>query len=39
MGEVRISLTNFIAVGIMAFVFIFLANRGLKQTALAAWAV
>jgi hypothetical protein len=39
MGEVRISLTNMIAVGTMAFVFIWLANRAIKRTAFAAWAV
>lgn len=39
MGEVRVSLPNFIAVGLMAFIFIFVANRVLKRTPMAAWAV
>lgn len=29
MGELRINLTNFITVGLMAFVFVFLANKAL----------
>lgn len=32
MGEVRINLTNFLAVGIMAFVGVWAINRGLKAT-------
>lgn len=31
MGEVRVSLTNFIAVGLMAFVAVWLLNRGLAR--------
>jgi hypothetical protein len=30
MGEVRINLTNLVAVGAMAFIFIWAANRGLS---------
>lgn len=29
MGELRINLTNFITVGLMAFVFVFIANKAL----------
>lgn len=39
MGEVRVSLTNFLAVGLMAFIFIFAVNRAIKQSPFAAWAV
>lgn len=39
MGEVRVSLTNFIAIGLMAFVFIFLANRALGAAGFGAWRV
>lgn len=30
MGEVRVNITNFIAVGAMAFIFVWVANRGLN---------
>lgn len=39
MGELRVSLPNFLTVGLMAFVFIYVANRVIKRTPLAAWAV
>lgn len=29
MGEMRINLTNFITVGLMAFVFVYIANKAL----------
>lgn len=32
MGEVRINLTNFITIGLMAFVFVYLANKALAYT-------
>jgi hypothetical protein len=37
MGEIRISLTNFIAVGLMAYVFVWIAQRALKKTPVAAY--
>jgi len=27
MGEIRVNLTNFITIGLMAFVFVYLANK------------
>lgn len=30
MGEVRVNVTNFIAIGGMAFAFVWLVNRGLN---------
>lgn len=39
MGEVRVSLPNFLTIGLMAFVFIYIANRLIKRTPLASWAV
>lgn len=29
MGEIRVNLTNFITIGLMAFVFVFLVNMGM----------
>lgn len=31
MGEVRVNITNFIAIGGMAFVFVWVANRAAKK--------
>lgn len=31
MGEVRINLTNFITIGLMAFAFAFIAQRGIAM--------
>lgn len=30
MGELRINLTNFLTVGLLAFLFVFVANHALK---------
>lgn len=35
MGELRVSLSNFLTVGLMAFIFIFLANRALRAAGMA----
>lgn len=37
MGEVRINLTNLIAVGLMAFAFVWLANKGLAAVGKPDW--
>lgn len=29
MGEIRVNLTNFVTIGLIAFAFIFIANRAL----------
>jgi hypothetical protein len=39
MGEIRVSLPNFFTVGLMAFIFIYAVNRGIKASKFAAWAV
>lgn len=39
MGEIRISLANFLTIGIIAFVFIFAANRVLARTGMGNWVV
>lgn len=35
MGEVRVNLTNFIAVGLMAFTFVWVANKAMDKFGLA----
>ena len=37
MGELRINLSNFVAVGLMAFVAVWLINRGLAKAGQANW--
>lgn len=39
MGEIRVSLPNFLTVGLMAFVFLYIANRLLIRANLADWKV
>lgn len=37
MGEIRVSLPNFLTVGLMAFVFVYVANRALTRANLDQW--
>ena len=37
MGEIRINLTNTISIGLMAFVFVWLANKGLTYAGKPQW--
>lgn len=37
MGEVRINLTNFIAVGLMAYAAVWAINKGLDRAGFGAW--
>ena len=37
MGEIRINLTNTISIGLMSFVFIWLANKGLTYAGKPQW--
>ena len=37
MGEVRINLTNFIAVGLMAYAAVWAINKGLDRFGYAGW--
>lgn len=39
MGELRINLTNFVAVGAMAFVGIWVINKGLRAAGKGDWAL
>lgn len=39
MGELRINLTNFVTVGLMAFVFVYGANKALNAMGKSNWAV
>lgn len=38
MGEVRINLTNFVAVGLMAFIGVWAINKGLRAANLGKWS-
>lgn len=37
MGEIRINLSNFITIGLISFIFIWVANKGLDYAGLAAY--
>lgn len=37
MGEVKINLTNFIAVGLMAYAAVWAINKGLDKAGMAGW--
>ncbi len=39
MGELRINLTNFITVGLMAFIALFLINKGLQAIGKPQWGI
>lgn len=39
MGQVRIDLSNFISVGLMAFIFLFAVNKGLAAAGKSNWGI
>lgn len=39
MGEVRVNLTNFITIGLMAFVAVYAINKALTMTNLSQWRI
>lgn len=39
MGEIRVNLTNLITIGLMAFVAIFVINKGLTMAGLQQWRI
>lgn len=39
MGEIRINLSNFVAVGLMAFIGVWAINKGLKAGGMDQWAI
>lgn len=39
MGQVRINLTNFITIGLMAFVAVYAINKGLSMANLSQWRI
>lgn len=39
MGEIRINLSNFVAVGLMAFIGVWAINKGLKAAGQSQWAI
>jgi len=39
MGEVRINLSNFISIGLMAFIFLFVVNKALAAAGKSNWGI
>lgn len=39
MGEIRINLTNFITIGLIAFVAVYALNKGLRAAGQGQWAI
>jgi len=39
MGEIRINLTNFITIGLMAFIALFIINKGLQAAGKPQWGI
>ena len=39
MGEIRVNLTNFITIGLMAFVAVYAINKGLSVAGMPQWRI
>lgn len=39
MGEIRVNLTNFITIGLMAFLAVILINKALQYTGQSRWTI